>query len=49
MTYLYSAIWAVCEQELHAKVIVKHAAGHFERRDVLELPDVVAAIAEMSE
>jgi len=41
--------WAVCEQELHAKVIVKHGAGHFERRDVLELPDVVAAIAEISE
>ena len=40
--------WAVCEKELHAKLIVKHAAGHFERRDLLELPEVVDAIVEMS-
>ncbi len=30
--------WAVCENELHAKILIKHAAGHF-----------VHAIGEMSE
>lgn len=41
--------WAVCEKELHAKVMIKHGAGHFEKRNMLELPEVVDAIAEMSE
>ena len=40
--------WDVCEKELHAKVIVKHGAGHFAGRDLLELPDVVDALVEMS-
>jgi uncharacterized protein len=41
--------WAVCENELHAKVMIKHAAGHFEKRDLLEFPEVIDAIREMSE
>jgi predicted alpha/beta hydrolase family esterase len=41
--------WKACEEQLHAKVIVKHAAGHFEGKNDLQLPEVVDAILEMSQ
>jgi serine hydrolase len=37
--------WEVCENELRAKIIVKHQAGHFEGEDTTELPEVVEAIS----
>src|SRR6266404_64634 len=40
--------WVVCEKELHAKVVIKHEAGHFEGTDDLELPEVTDAINDMA-
>ncbi len=41
--------WEVCEKELHAKVIVKHLAGHFEGEDATELPEVVEEIRALAQ
>lgn len=46
--FVPQANWAICEQELHAKLLVKQRAGHFEGRDMVEFPEVVIAIVEMS-
>jgi uncharacterized protein len=40
--------WEVCEKELHADIIVKHRAGHFEGEDATELPEVAEAIRMMA-
>jgi serine hydrolase len=40
--------WAACEKELHAKVIVKHSAGHFEGEHATDLPEAVAAVESMT-
>lgn len=46
--YVPEENWAVCEKELKAKVIVKHQFGHFEGKDLCELPEVVSSILAMS-
>ncbi len=40
--------WRACEEQLHAKVIVKHNAGHFEAKDDSQLPEVIDAVMEMA-
>ena len=40
--------WRACEEQLHAKVIVKHDAGHFEAKDDSQLPEVIDAVMEMA-
>ena len=40
--------WAACEKELGAEVIVKHNFGHFEAKDLCELPEVTDSILVMS-
>lgn len=46
--FVPEANWEVCRELLHAKVVVKHNAGHFESQDTIQLPEVVDAILEMA-
>ena len=41
--------WTACEHQLNAKVIIKHHFGHFEGKNLRELPEVSNSILAMSQ
>jgi uncharacterized protein len=47
--FVPEANWQACGEQLHAKVIVKHEAGHFEGKNDFQLPEVADTILEMSQ